>query len=57
MPLESINKQGAARHTQAAVVSWVFAGRTGPVKMDLADTTHVVVRDIPSPGRDGVPFP
>jgi len=42
--------------TQAAVVARVFAGRTRPIKVDLADAADVVFRDVPSPGGDGVPL-
>lgn len=41
--------------TETAVVTWIFAGRTGAVKVNLADTTDVVLGDIPSPSRDSVP--
>lgn len=34
---------------QAAVVSWVFAGRTSTIKMYLADPADVVVGYVPSP--------
>lgn len=43
-------------HTQAAIIAWVFASRTSAVEMDLADTTDVVVGDIPSPCRHRVPL-
>jgi len=43
--------------TQTTVISWVFASRTCAIKVDLTDTANIVVRDIPSPGSHGVPFP
>lgn len=46
----------AGKHTQAAIISRIFAGRTCPIEMDLADSTHVVVGNVPSPGSNGVPL-
>jgi hypothetical protein len=43
-------------HTQTAIVAWVFACWTCAIEMDLADTTNVVVGDIPSPRRHCVPL-
>ena len=42
--------------TKTAVIAWVFASRTGAVKVNLADTTDIVFRYIPAPCRDGVPI-
>lgn len=42
--------------TQAAIISWVFARRTCAIEMYLADTTNIVIRNIPSPCSYRVPF-
>jgi hypothetical protein len=42
--------------TQAAVITWIFTSRTRPVKVDLADTTNIVFRQVPAPGSDGIPL-
>jgi len=41
--------------TQTTIISWVFACWTCAVEMDLADTTDIVVGDVPSPCRYRVP--
>jgi len=40
---------------QAAVISRIFARRTGAVKVHLADAADVVLGDIPTPGGHRVP--
>lgn len=42
--------------TQRAVVAWELALGAGAVVRIATDATHVVVRHIPPPGRDGVPL-
>lgn len=42
--------------TQAARITGIFASRTRPVEVDLADATDVVLRNVPSPGSDRVPL-
>ena len=43
-------------HTQTAIITWVFTRRTCAIEMNLADTTNIVIWDIPSPRCHGVPF-
>jgi hypothetical protein len=42
--------------TQTAVIPGVFAGGTGAVEMNLANTADIVVWYIPPPGSYRVPF-
>ncbi len=42
--------------TKTAVVAWVFASRTRPVEVHLADAANIVFGDVPPPRRDRVPL-
>ena len=42
--------------TQTAIISGVFACRACPIEINLADATHVVIGDVPSPGRYRTPL-
>jgi hypothetical protein len=42
-------------HTQAAVISRIFACRTSAIKIYLTDATDVVVGDVPSPCSHSIP--
>jgi hypothetical protein len=44
------------QHTQTAVVARVFARRACSVKVDLADTAHVVLGYVPAPGGYRIPL-
>jgi hypothetical protein len=50
------DKSFGIAHTQAAIITWVFARRTCTIEMHLANTTDIVVWDVPSPCRDRVPL-
>jgi hypothetical protein len=41
--------------TQTAVISGIFASRASAIEVYLADTTNIVVGDIPSPCSHRVP--
>lgn len=41
---------------EAAVVAGIFAGGTGAIKVNLADTTDIVFRKIPPPSGNGIPI-
>lgn len=43
------------KHTQATVISWVFAGRTCAIEMYLAYAADVVVGYVPSPCSHRIP--
>lgn len=42
--------------TQRAVIARKLAGWTGSIELDAADTTDFILRHIPMPSSDGVPF-
>jgi hypothetical protein len=42
--------------TQGAIITRIFASGTSAIKMDLADATHVVLRDVPAPSCYGLPL-
>lgn len=44
------------QHTQRAVISRELAGWTSAVELDATDTAYFVLRHIPTPRGDGVPF-
>lgn len=52
------DRQGeeSRRRTQSAVVSGIFARRTGPVKLDATDAAHLVLGHVPSPCCHGIPL-
>lgn len=41
--------------TQSAIVAREFAGWTGTIELDAADTADFIFRHVPAPGGDGVP--
>lgn len=45
-----------SRPTDWAIIAREFAFGTRPIKLDTADAAHLIVRPIPSPVRNGVPF-
>lgn len=42
--------------TQRAVIAGKLAGRAGSIELNATDTTDFVLRHVPVPGSDGVPF-
>ena len=45
-----------SEHTKSAVVPWVLACGTGSIELHATDSTDVIFRHVPSPGRYRVPF-
>ena len=41
--------------TDATIIAWIFACWACAVKVDLTDTTNIIVGDVPTPSRDTVP--
>lgn len=42
--------------TESAVIAGEFASRTSAVKLNTADTADLILRDVPVPSSDGIPF-
>lgn len=42
--------------TKGAVVAGEFAGWTSSVELNTTDATHFILRNIPMPSSNGIPF-
>lgn len=42
--------------TKRAVITGKFAGRTSAIELNTTDTTDFILRDVPVPSSDGIPF-
>jgi hypothetical protein len=42
--------------TKRTVIAGEFAGWTSAIELNTADTTDFILRDIPVPSSDGIPF-
>src|SRR6478609_8663747 len=41
--------------TDATIIAWIFACWACAVKVNLTDTTNIIVGDVPTPSRNTVP--
>lgn len=51
-----VERVSAFTYEQRTVVSWVFTRRTSSVKLNPTDSTHFILRHVPSPCSHCVPF-
>lgn len=49
-------ESGKRSLTKSTVIAGEFAGWTGAIKLDTTDATHLILRDIPMPSSNGIPF-